>query len=116
MEGTGDRLARRVAEAADAWLTDPRDTQTYQRLVDATLTWRAHSQPMLEGTERAGRRSPMTETLPVPTTIEDGSPESADEPETQPPDGAAGPQRLGNLIEAVTGQLRAAGGDSPPSR
>lgn len=100
MEGTGDRLARRVAEAADAWLTDPRDTQTYQRLVDATLTWRAYTQPMLAGTERAGRRSPMTEPIPVPTTLEEGSP-SAGEPEARSSDSSAGPQRLGSLLEAV---------------
>lgn len=110
MEGTGDRLARRVAEAADAWLTDPRATQTYQRLVDATLTWRTYSQPMLEGTERAGRRSPVTEPLSVPTEPKDGLPEPAAKAEVQPLDGPAGPQRIGGLLQAVTDQLRAAGG------
>ena len=48
-------LARHVAEAADAWLRDPLDTGIYQRLVDATLAWRAHTRPALEGLEHAGR-------------------------------------------------------------
>lgn len=111
MEGMGDRLARRVAEAADAWLTDPRDTQTYQRLVDATLTWRAYSQPMLQGTERAGRRSPVAEPTPVPAASEEG-PSPAGEPEARSSDGPDGPQRLGTLLEAVTGQLRGADADA----
>jgi hypothetical protein len=35
------RLDRRVAEAADAWLTDPRDTGVYARLVAAVTERRA---------------------------------------------------------------------------
>ena len=48
-------LARHVAEAADAWLRDPLDAGVYQRLVAATLAWRAHAQPTLDGMEDAGR-------------------------------------------------------------
>jgi len=48
-------LARHVAEAADAWLRDPLDAGIYQRLVTATLAWRAHTRPVLEGLEHAGR-------------------------------------------------------------
>jgi hypothetical protein len=43
-----ERLATAVAEAADAWLRDPRDVTIYQHLVDATLRWRAHTQPQLQ--------------------------------------------------------------------
>lgn len=45
---TTSRLAAAVAEAADAWLKDPRDVNIYQRLVDATMRWRAHAQPQLQ--------------------------------------------------------------------
>lgn len=48
-------LARHVAEASDAWLRDPLDAGIYQRLVTATLAWRAHTRPALEGLEDAGR-------------------------------------------------------------
>ena len=48
-------LARHVAEAADAWLRDPLDAGVYQRLVAATLAWRAYTRPALEGLEHAGR-------------------------------------------------------------
>ena len=47
MDQTG-RLAVAVADAADAWLRDPLDSNVYQRLVEATLRWRAHSQPQLQ--------------------------------------------------------------------
>jgi hypothetical protein len=47
-----------VAEAADAWLRDPQDTPVYARLVHATLAWREHSMPTLEGLEHAGVRRP----------------------------------------------------------
>lgn len=40
--------AIRVAEAADAWLTDPLDTNIYDRLVAATLRWRQQAHPQLE--------------------------------------------------------------------
>ena len=41
MEDDGRRLAKHVAEAADAWLRDPLDAGVYRRLVEATLAWRA---------------------------------------------------------------------------
>jgi len=40
VENEIDRLARQVAEAADAWLRDPLDAGVYARLVRATLDWR----------------------------------------------------------------------------
>lgn len=70
-------LSRRVADAADAWLRDPRDAQIYGRLVTAVLERRAYLQPALGL--------------------------SADEPGTQPNvilDGLAGEPvtRLGEII------------------
>jgi hypothetical protein len=56
----GVRLARVVAESADARLTDPRDAEVYRRFVEAVLRWRAFTYPVLPGTETAGRRRPMT--------------------------------------------------------
>jgi len=52
------RLARHVAEAADAWLRDPLDAAVYRRLVDATLAW------------RDGRDGPDGRTRPGPTEDE----------------------------------------------
>lgn len=43
--------SRAVAEAADAWLNDPRDTGAYERLVGAVERWREHVRPPLPGTE-----------------------------------------------------------------
>ncbi|PVU83150.1 hypothetical protein DDP54_09220 [Cellulomonas sp. WB94] len=40
MDNEIDRLARQVADAADAWLRDPVDAHVYARLVRATLDWR----------------------------------------------------------------------------
>jgi hypothetical protein len=56
----GVRLARAVAESADARLTDPRDAEVYRRFVEAVLRWRAFTYPVLPGTETAGRRRPKT--------------------------------------------------------
>lgn|SRR5690606_1983629 len=41
-------LDHAVAEAADAWLNDPRDHEAYRRLVGAVLTRRANYQPSLD--------------------------------------------------------------------
>jgi hypothetical protein len=41
-------LDRRVAEAADAWLSDPRDAGVYARLVAAIAERRAYLQPRLD--------------------------------------------------------------------
>lgn len=48
MDTETDRLARQVAEAADAWLRDPLDTHVYQRLVRSTLDWRVFAQPSVD--------------------------------------------------------------------
>ena len=44
---TTARLAASVADAADAWLKDPQDSNVYRLLVAATLRWREHQQPQL---------------------------------------------------------------------
>ncbi len=48
------RLARHVAEAADAWLRDPLDAGVYRRLVDATLAWRAGGGRVVQGLPEPG--------------------------------------------------------------
>uniref|UniRef100_UPI0005B7E67C hypothetical protein n=1 Tax=Cellulosimicrobium cellulans TaxID=1710 RepID=UPI0005B7E67C len=48
------RLARHVAEAADAWLRDPLDAGVYRRLVDATLAWRAGGGHVVQGLPEPG--------------------------------------------------------------
>ena len=68
------RLARHVAEAADAWLRDPLDAGVYRRLVDATLAWRAGGGRVVQG-------------LPEPGTVPGASP--GDGP-TAPPRPAVG--------------------------
>lgn len=42
------RLANDVAEAADAWLRDPRDAGIYTRLVQAVDRWRTATRPTLD--------------------------------------------------------------------
>jgi len=51
---TDDHLTQRIAEAADAWLRDPQDSEIYRRLVEATLAWRARTRPTIDGLEHAG--------------------------------------------------------------
>lgn len=47
-ESLPQRLANDVAEAADAWLRDPRDTGVYTRLVQAVERWRTVTRPTLD--------------------------------------------------------------------
>lgn len=61
---TDDHLTRRIAEAADAWLRDPQDSEIYRRLVEATLAWRARTRPTIDGLEHAGD-VPDAETVAV---------------------------------------------------
>ncbi|MBD5784559.1 hypothetical protein IF650_00035 [Cellulosimicrobium terreum] len=100
MEDRGERLARTVAEAADAWLRDPLDAGVYRRLVDATLAWRAH-------TSGTGAADPHTSTPTSPVAaVTDAEP-------ADPPDDARflrperAPQRLGGALDGVASLLRA---------
>jgi hypothetical protein len=47
MDATAAALARRVADAAAAWLDEPRDTEAFRRLVAATDRYRDHANPPL---------------------------------------------------------------------
>jgi hypothetical protein len=48
MATPAEALARRVADAALAWLRDPRDTHAYERLVTAAEEYGRWRDPMLE--------------------------------------------------------------------
>ena len=84
---TGEHLARHVAEAADAWLRDPQDTEVYRRFVHATLAWRAHTRPT----------SPGVDDLGGPEEV-DGLDEVGQGPE---------PTALADTVQSVFSELRA---------
>jgi hypothetical protein len=102
VDAQGARLARQVADAADAWLRDPRDTQVYARLVAAVELWRKHVQPALEGTEHAGRRDPMDDPGAYPATDTAAAVAAAI---------SSPPRRLDQALHELTDQL-----GSRPSR
>ena len=60
------RLEHRIAEAADAWLTDPQDTGAYARLVAAVRARREHPRP-------AGRADADEQVLPTAEPAEDAA-------------------------------------------
>ena len=62
----GHQLARHVADAADAWLTDPLDTGVYARLVQATLRYRRWARPQLP--DLTGERVPRISRRPTQDT------------------------------------------------
>lgn len=83
-----DSLARRVAEATDAWLRDPLDTQVYRRLVDATLEWRAGSS--------------LTPEPPLDAPVDEVPSDGADAVPVE-----RRPQRLDMLLGPLAEELRA---------
>ena len=92
---------RAVAAAADAWLSEPRDTVAYQRLVDAVLRRRAWLQPTLD-------EAPGVDDVPMAAT----EPRHDDGPELLDELGAdRAPVRLGDDLpadpRALVAQLRA---------
>ncbi|MBD8080060.1 hypothetical protein [Cellulosimicrobium arenosum] len=102
MEGQSQRLARHVAEVADAWLRDPLDAGVYRRLVDATLAWRAHE----------GLHVPDPPSAPGPGATADHL--SADDPAVLEVDDDArflrpdrAPRRLDGALDGVASMLRA---------
>ena len=105
MDNETDRLARRVAEAADAWMRDPLDAHVYQRLVAATLDWRTFAQ-------HDAPHTPHTPESPE-------SPAAVDDPDVAPPDDPGAvpperrPQRLDLLLGPVADELRARTGQQP---
>jgi len=90
-----DRLARQVAEAADAWLRDPLDTHVYQRLVRSTLDWRVFAQP-------------TADPVPTPTAAEmtvDLDDDATAELDAEPVERR--PLRLDMLLGGFADELRA---------
>lgn len=76
VEPLPQRLANDVAEAADAWLRDPRDTGVYTRLVQAVERWRGLTRPTLDQAQQAedeGDEDRPGHSAPVPIahTIEE---------------------------------------------
>jgi hypothetical protein len=67
---------RTVTNAADTSLSEPRDTQAYQRLVDAIARRRPWLQPRLDETPpavedpalRSSTKAPRSATISAPTT------------------------------------------------
>jgi hypothetical protein len=90
-----DRLARQVAEAADAWLRDPLDTHVYQRLVRSTLDWRVFAQPPVDPAQPP-TAADMTGDLDADATAD-----LAAEPVERRP------QRLDMLLGGFADELRA---------
>ena len=71
-------LDRRVAEAADAWLADSRDTGVYARLVSAIEARSAYLHPLLElgHPEALRQQRPRLEVVPDgPCVVCGGYPE-----------------------------------------
>lgn len=64
-------LDRRVAEAADAWLADSRDTGVYVRLVTAIEARRAYLHPLLELGHEPEEPSPVPEDLQPDEVLDD---------------------------------------------
>lgn len=95
MDNETDRLARQVAEAADAWLRDPLDTHVYQRLVRSTLDWRVFAQPPVDPAQTP-TAADMTGDLDDDATGELGA-----EPVERRP------QRLDMLLGGFADELRA---------
>jgi hypothetical protein len=104
------RLARHVAEAADAWLRDPLDAGVYRRLVDATLAWRAGG----------GRVVPGTTAVPGPAPTDapragTGADAASGEAEDQDDDARylrpeRAPRAVGSTLADVASMLRARAG------
>jgi hypothetical protein len=93
-----ERLAainERVAAAVDAWLTDPRDGNVYQRLIAAVEARRAYLNPPLP--DAPPEPDPP---IPTPEAVQD------DEALDELADGAAAVRPVGDLL--CGGDVRAA--------
>ncbi|MFB8230914.1 hypothetical protein [Cellulosimicrobium sp. NPDC055967] len=104
------RLARHVAEAADAWLRDPLDAGVYRRLVDATLAWRASGGRVVPGTTAAP--APVLTDAPRGGTGADAAHGEAEDPDDDArylrPERA--PRAVGSTLADVASMLRARAG------
>lgn len=90
---------RSVANAADAWLSEPRDTQAYQRLVEALLRRRSWLHPYLG--------DQVTVEAPAPPVADEG-PEVLDDLGADSPPVAIG-DHLPNVLDDLTGRSRTPG-------
>ncbi|MFF2268292.1 hypothetical protein ACFVTZ_08495 [Cellulosimicrobium cellulans] len=101
------RLARHVAEAADAWLRDPLDAGVYRRLVDATLAWRAGGGRVVPGTTAVP--APFPTDAPRAVTGAAAASGEADDPDDDArylrPERA--PRAVGSTLADVASMLRA---------
>ncbi|CAN5265263.1 hypothetical protein BH11ACT1_BH11ACT1_31250 [soil metagenome] len=103
MDNEIDRLARQVADAADAWLRDPLDAHIYARLVRATLDW------------RVGAQAPVDPALTPPAGDEAVDPNhAAVEPDVVPVERR--PKRLDMLLGGFADELRARTVTQPTER
>lgn len=101
MDNEIDRLARQVAEVADAWLRDPLDTHVYARLVRATLDWRVFAQPTVD---------PAQTSTAAEATVDLGDDATAGI-DAEPVERR--PQRLDMLLGGFADELRARTGAQP---
>lgn len=95
MDNQTDRLARQVAEAADAWLRDPLDTHVYHRLIRSTLDWRVFAQPSAD----------PEQPVPDPDTTGDLDGDATAGLDAEPVERR--PQRLDMLLGGFADDLRA---------
>ena len=102
------RLARHVAEAADAWLRDPLDAGVYRRLVDATLAWRAGGGRVVQGLPEPGAvpGAPPGDGPTAPPRPAVGTPDD-DERYLRP---ERAPRAVGSTLADVASLLRARAG------
>ncbi|SIQ04456.1 hypothetical protein SAMN05518682_0927 [Cellulosimicrobium aquatile] len=101
------RLARHVAEAADAWLRDPLDAGVYRRLVDATLAWRSGGGRVVQGSPAHPAASAEAHPdAPVPTTADD------EDARYLRPERA--PRAVGSTLADVASMLRARASAAAP--
>jgi hypothetical protein len=96
-----DRLARQVAEAADAWLRDPLDTQIYHRLVRATLDWRVAASGVAPAADSDGAHDDGPD--------DDAPDDDAATDDLDPVPAERQPQRLDMLLGPLADELRARG-------
>jgi hypothetical protein len=89
-----DRLARQVAEAADAWLRDPLDAHVYERLVRSTRDWRVVAQRTVDPAQTPSA-------VEVPSDVDDDTRELDAVPVERRP------QRLDMLLGGFADELRA---------
>lgn len=105
MSDPDGRLARHVAEAADAWLRDPLDAGVYRRLVDATLAWRAGGGRVVPGVaDPGGRAAAGPASTPVDVVAHDVAPEDDDARYLRP---ERAPRAVGSTLADVASMLRA---------